>query len=159
MPDTLQSVFETLDARGSLDNLQVSVADMGAPRDNWEVEANFDGVAVNSWHGAPGVQAAHGYVEMSPSGGRVVLDSQGISMAFPTVYEQPLFYDDFFGTIFLDWDSDVLRLDSGPVTALGVEGEARALFGQAVGDFPADWQLASGRENRRRRRRGAWRWT
>ena len=132
MPDTLQSVFETLDARGSLDNLQVSVADLGAPRDNWEVEANFDGLAVDSWHGAPGVQAAHGYVEMAPSGGRIVLDSQGLSMAFPTVYEQPLFYDDFFGTIFLDWDSDVLSLDSGPVTASGVEGTARALFGLTI---------------------------
>ena len=128
LSETATGVFETLQPSGKLSALEFSLSDLGDPMSNWQVEANFEGVEVQSWRGAPGVTAANGYLELAETGGYVVLDSQQFNMEFPTVYRQPLYYDDFFGTLNLSWDSDALVLDSGVITAQGVEGTARALF-------------------------------
>ncbi|RLQ21922.1 hypothetical protein DWB85_10055 [Seongchinamella sediminis] len=128
MPATLQSVFATLAPRGELTALQLGVGDYTDPLAEWDVEGNFDRLQVDSWRGAPGVRSATGYFELSETGGYVVIDSQQFTMSFPTLYRQPLYYDDFFGTLGLSWDADGLLLHSGLITASGVEGTAQALF-------------------------------
>ena len=128
-PDTIADVFEVLNARGELSALQLDVADVLAPLDDWEFTANFQHLAVDSWRGAPGVISAKGYVELAADGGYVVLDSQSFSMGFPTVYKTPLYYEDVFGTINIDWDSDALNLSSGRLSLSGEEGKAYVLFG------------------------------
>jgi uncharacterized protein (TIGR02099 family) len=128
LPEAVTGVLEVLQPAGNLSALELNIGDLGEPLTSWEVEANFDQVQVDSWRGAPGVTAASGYLELSEAGGSVVLDSQQFTMNFPTVYRQPLYYDDFFGTLNLSWDSESLVLDSGIITAQAVEGMARALF-------------------------------
>jgi len=128
LPESLSSVFGILQPAGELPALQVSVGNITSPTAEWDVTANFENVEVQSWHAAPGVTSATGYLELSEAGGYVVLDSQQFSMDFPTVYREPLYYDDIHGTLNLDWDSDALVLDSGLITAQAVEGVARALF-------------------------------
>ena len=128
LPEAVQGVFEVLQPQGNVSALQVAVSDVARPLDDWDVEANFEDVVVQSWKGAPGVTSANGYLQMSQAGGYVVIDSQQFTMDFPVLYKQPLFYDDFFGTLYLSWDEDALVLDSGPITATAVEGTATALF-------------------------------
>lgn len=128
LPEGLAEVFSTLRPAGTCSALELSIGDLADPAANWDIEANFEGVEVQSWRGAPGVTAANGYLELSEAGGYVVLDSQQFTMEFPTVYREPLYYDDFFGTLKLDWDSDGLLLDSGVITARAAEGTALALF-------------------------------
>ncbi|TDG14777.1 hypothetical protein E2F43_00605 [Seongchinamella unica] len=128
MPATLQSVFATLAPRGELAALQVGVGDYTDPLSEWDVEGNFDRLQVDSWRGAPGITSGTGYFELSENGGYVVIDSQQFTMSFPTLYKQPLYYDDFHGTLGLSWDADALLLHSGLITASGVEGTAQALF-------------------------------
>ena len=128
-PDAIADVFEVLDTRGELSAVQLDVADVSAPLDDWELTANFQHLAVDSWRGAPGVTSAKGYVELAADGGYVVLDSQSFSMGFPTVYKKPLYYEDFFGTINIDWDADALNLSSGRLSLSGEEGTAYVLFG------------------------------
>ncbi len=128
MPATLQSVFATLAPRGELTALQVGIGNVNDPMSEWDVEGNFDKLQVESWKGAPGVTSGTGYFELSENGGYVVIDSQQFTMAFPTLYSQPLYYDDFHGTLDLSWDSDALLLHSGLITATGVEGTAQAMF-------------------------------
>lgn len=122
-------VLRTLRPGGSLPTLQLHVADIGAPAEDWEVLANFHEVTVDSWKGAPGVTGASGYLELAPGGGFVVLDNQNFSMDFPTIYQQPLYYEDFHGTINIDWNAEAVKLSSGLVTAHGAEGVAKVLFG------------------------------
>jgi len=128
VPEALRSVLATLNLRGELSALELSVNDFTDPFAGWDIEGNFDRLQVDSWKGAPGASSGTGYFELSDAGGYVVIDSQQFSMDFPTVYEQPLYYDDFHGTLHLDWDSDSLLLHSGVITATGAEGTARALF-------------------------------
>jgi uncharacterized protein (TIGR02099 family) len=138
IPEKLSAVFRSLQPRGYLNALQISVGDIEHPAGDWEVEANFEQVAVDSWKGAPGVTAASGYVQLGSAGGFVILDSQQLSMDFPTMYDEPLFYSDFYGTVNIDWAKETIGLSSGLVTAQGAEGTARLLFGMNIPLVPND---------------------
>ena len=127
--ETMVEVFETLDMRGEFSSLELTVADFHDASSDWEVEGNFRQLQVGSWHGAPGVEAEAGFLQLGPNGGYVVLDSHQFSMDFPTVYSEPLRFDDFYGTVFIDWDSTDVTLSSSLVLAQGPEGRATALFG------------------------------
>lgn len=129
VPEAMANVLEILQPRGDLSSLQVSLGSLSTPARDWALEANFRDLAVNSWKGAPGMTSASGYVELDNDGGFVVLDSQQLTMAFPTIYNEPLNYDDFHGTINLDWDKQALNLSSGVIKALGEEGAVNVLFG------------------------------
>jgi uncharacterized protein YhdP len=134
----LADVLNALRPRGQLSSLQLSLGDIATPVKDWEVEANFEALAVDSWKGAPGVTSASGYVQMTSDGGFVVLDSQQLTMAFPSIFHQPLHYKDFHGTINIDWGADTLSLSSGLVTTEGEEGTARLLFGLSIPLVPTD---------------------
>ena len=137
LPPAAVDLLKTLKPRGVLSALQLDVADITAPASGWQLQANFEELAVDAWHGAPGVAGARGYTELGPGTGYVVLDSQQFSMAFPTVYEQTLDYDDFQGTIHLDWDASSVELSSGLVEVLGAEGPVRVLFGLSIPLVPS----------------------
>ncbi len=132
LPDRLSDVFATLQPEGRLDALQVNITDVGTPAAEWELEANFSSVDVQSWKGAPGVTAASGHVTLANGTGFVVLDSRDLTLVFPTVYENPLAYSDIYGTIGIAWDERALRLASGLIEARAEEGTVRALFGLNV---------------------------
>ena len=131
-PEGLADVFTTLNPRGRLQRAEFTIEDLATPASSWQLRSIFDGVAVDSWKGAPGVRGANGYVELRRGAGFVSLDSQPFSMAFPTVYREPLAYNEFVGTVYVDWDAEALDLTSSRVTATGVEGTADALFGLRV---------------------------
>lgn len=128
LPQGLADVSETLDPGGRLDALQVNISDWREFLADWEVNANFSELQVNSWKGAPGVTAASGYIELAAGGGFLVLDAQQFTMEFPTVYQRPLKYDDLHGTLYFDWDEEAVTLSSGLIQATASEGTAQALF-------------------------------
>jgi uncharacterized protein (TIGR02099 family) len=127
-PPALVKVFEQLQPRGILGSLQLSLGDFGRPAEDWEVEARFRELSVISWRGAPGVTSGSGYAQVFPGRGQVLLDSRDFSMDFPAIYDLPLRYRDFRGTIDIDWDEESLRLSSDLIRAEGEEGTAHALF-------------------------------
>jgi len=138
VPERLREVFSRLQPQGELSLLQVTIGDVDRFDATWAVAANFAGVAVDSWHGAPGVRGAAGYARLAPGSGSVVLDSPGLSLEFPTVYRQSLHYDDMYGSLALDWTSDTFRLGSGLLTTQGEEGTAKVLFGLDIPLQPSD---------------------
>jgi uncharacterized protein (TIGR02099 family) len=131
-PVAIADVFEVLNAKGELSLLQLNVADVQSPLEDWELTANFNGLEIESWRGAPGIRSGAGYVELTQRGGVFILDSQSFSMSFPTVYAQPLVYEDVYGTININWDADDFTLSSGVLTLRGEEGVAHVLFGLNV---------------------------
>ena len=136
VPDSLREVFAALHPRGRLSSLQLSIGDIDQPTIDWEVEANFEAVAVDSFKGAPGITSATGYTQIVPDGGVVVLDSQMLTLAFPAIYREPLHFEDLYGTVHLDWDADTFSLASGLLTTQGEEGEAKVLFGLNIPRAP-----------------------
>jgi uncharacterized protein (TIGR02099 family) len=132
LPEAATGVVAELAPAGTLAALELNVADINAPLQEWDLQAAFFGVSVQPWHGAPGVSGAGGYVSLAPGGGQVILDSRLFSMAFPAVYAQPLLYDDFHGTINIAWDETAVVLSSGLVEAVAEEGPVRVLFGLSI---------------------------
>ena len=128
-PPAAKKLVRDLRPRGTLTALQVNIADVTSLAAGWDTQARFQQLAVDPWHGAPGVTGASGLVEVVPGSGRVLLDSQQFTMSFPTVYRRPLEYDDFHGTIDIKWDTEVLTLVSGLVEASAAEGRVPVVFG------------------------------
>lgn len=129
VPDSLREIFSTLSPRGTLPAVQINIGDINTPAEDWELDASFESLAVESFKGAPGVDAARGYAQLKPGGGSVTLDSRSLALAFPSIYHNPLYFDEVFGTLDLFWNKDVVALSSGLLTAFGEEGKARVLFG------------------------------
>ncbi|MFK7975010.1 MAG: YhdP family protein [Halioglobus sp.] len=132
IPESLREILATLSPSGTLPSVQINVGDIGSPTQDWELDASFKQLAVESFKGAPGVNAASGYAQLKPGGGSVVLDSQSLALAFPSIYHEPLAFDDVFGTLNIFWDKELVQLSSGLITAFGEEGTARVLFGLDV---------------------------
>ncbi|MCB1676593.1 MAG: TIGR02099 family protein [Halioglobus sp.] len=131
-PPLAADIAKALQPSGELRALQLSLGDIGQVARDWELEANFDAVAVGSWHGAPGVSAASGYAELTADGGFVILDSRELTLDFPAIYREPLQYQDIYGTIDINWDAQSLALSSGLIRARGDEGTVCALFALEV---------------------------
>jgi len=138
VPEALREVLIALHPRGLLPSLQVRIGDMERPTDDWQVEANFAALAVESFRGAPGITSATGYTNITPDSGFVVLDSQLLTLDFPAIYLEPLNFEDLYGTLHLDWDDDTFRLASGLLTTQAEEGTAKVLFGLNIPLIPND---------------------
>ncbi len=154
----LTELVGVLQPRGLVSALQLEVASISDPLARWRLLAAFDELAVEPWHGAPGISGARGFVRLGPGSGAVVLDSSQFSMFFPTVYERALEYDDFHGTINIDWDAESVALSSGVLQARGEEGPVRVLFGLSIpllaSEVGLEMDLLVGLENTRAVHRG-----
>lgn len=150
LPEGLGEALEILQPAGLLPTFRLRLDDLSRAAESWSVTGRFEGLALNSWRGAPGVEGAAGQLRLRAGGGRVALDSPDVALTFPTVYRQPLQWRRLEGGIDLQWDADWLRLSSGLLSATGDEGTARALFGldvplrRGLGDV--DMQLLVGVE-------------
>ncbi|MEM8562680.1 MAG: DUF3971 domain-containing protein, partial [Pseudomonadota bacterium] len=127
-----QALLQSLQPRGVLTLLKLEVIDFSDPAAMWEVSANFLDLGVDSWKNAPGVEGATGYAHLSPGSGRVVIDSDNFSLQFPSVYENPLEYDEIYGSVFVNWHDSEVVVSSGLIEAY--EGATRlpAVFGLTV---------------------------
>lgn len=149
LSDEDKQLLAKLNPRGILSRAQVSVA---LEESEWQLQANFEDFALESWKGAPGINNGAGYVSLNSSGGRVDIDAEDFSMYFPTIYKSALSYD-AFQTQF-DWqisDNGVV-VTSGPIHARGQEGVIGGLFsldlplGDRVGIDDPEMELMIGLE-------------
>jgi uncharacterized protein YhdP len=129
MPPGLADALAVLAPRGDVRALELTLDDLRAPGDAWELTARVDDLAVESWRGAPGAAGADAFLRLYPGGGTVRVDSEDLVLAFPKVYREPLAYDAVYGDLALSWDAEQLWIRSGLLEARGEEGTARALLG------------------------------
>ena len=129
IPGGLADALGVLAPRGEVRALELSLDDLRAPGEAWELTARVDDLAVESWRGAPGAAGADAFVRLYPGGGDVRIDSNGLILTFPKVYREPLAYAALHGDLSLAWDAGQLWLRSGLLEAEGEEGTARALLG------------------------------
>lgn len=132
-PDALAKALAELRPRGLLTAADLTLDDIRAPGKGWSFAARVDRAAVDSWRGAPGVGGLDALVQLTPEGGRILLDGRDTTLTFPAFYQQPLAYDELHGELSLAWDEQVVSVSSNVITARGDEGTAKALFSL---DFP-----------------------
>ena len=128
IPAGLRDALPDLAPRGLLGAVELRLDDLARPAATWQLRTTLDAVAVDSWRGTPALRGVTGYLDIGPAGGRVQLDSAGLSMLFPKVYREPLTYDDAVGELRLAWDRDALTIGSGLLQVEGDEGRGSGLF-------------------------------
>jgi uncharacterized protein (TIGR02099 family) len=128
IPAGLRAALPDLAPRGQLGAVELRLDDLARPAATWQLRSTLAGVSVDSWRGTPALRGVTGYLELGPAGGRVQLDSAGLSMLFPKVYREPLTYDDAVGELRLAWDRDALTISSGLLQVRGEEGRGSGLF-------------------------------
>jgi uncharacterized protein (TIGR02099 family) len=131
LSDTLSTLIADLRPRGRAKILQLELPDL-ENLGSWALTAEVEGLGVDSWKSAPGVENASGYLAINPRDGLLQLDSSEFSMFFPVLFDDALTYHDFGAELAWRIDEDAFRLRSGPFTGLGEEGEVRGLFSLAV---------------------------
>jgi uncharacterized protein YhdP len=137
-PETLVDLLGELDPRGTLSAVQLSFSSIDNPGGDWEATANFESLAVESYKGAPGSSSARGYARLGPGVANVIVDTRDFDLSFPKIYHQPLVFDQLYGSLDVNWDSDAVSLSSGILTAEGEEGVVHALFGLDIPLVPND---------------------
>jgi uncharacterized protein (TIGR02099 family) len=135
--DKLKDIVKTLNLSGELDNISLtlprkSAVDEATNRSNqpprFLLTANLNKVAVSPWHGAPGATGVSGYLELTPSTGKVELDSQLFSMEFPKVYHSPLDFQSALGQLQWQVSDGRVLLESGPLKLTADHGPATGLL-------------------------------
>lgn len=132
LPAALSAAITELAPLGTIGALQLYLEDVAAGDMGWTLDLRFEDLALNSWHGAPGITGASGFLRFAPGRGEVLLDSEEVVLDFPLVFREPLAYRELFGSLDMSWNADGLRLRSGLLTASGEEGTARALLGLSI---------------------------
>lgn len=127
LPDTARDVLGKLSPQGELETAEFTLDGLSGERD-WRLATNFSNVDVEAWKGAPGLTNASGYAELAALEGSVQLSSSEFSMAFPSVYREPLDYQSFSAELKWQVLDDAFRIRSGPFIAQAEEGEVRGLF-------------------------------
>jgi uncharacterized protein (TIGR02099 family) len=129
MPDNVAALISELNPRGSLPAIQLNFSSFDSAGADWEATANFESLALESYRGAPGTSSARGYVTLGPGAANVIFDTRDFDLSFPNIYHEPLLFDQVYGSLDVNWDSDYVSLSSGLLTAEAEEGVLQALFG------------------------------
>ncbi|GAB1263751.1 YhdP family protein [Aurantivibrio infirmus] len=127
--EQLRDVVKSLNPRGSLKNLQLSIE--GTALDAVSVVANMDNLAVDAWNGSPAFTGVSGYINSSPFSGFAEIDIQdGLSAWFYPVYDKPMAFDSALSQIrwVIDFDEGTVNVRSGLSTVVGEEGEINGYF-------------------------------
>jgi uncharacterized protein (TIGR02099 family) len=128
LPPGLRDALPELAPRGRLRSIELRLDDLATPAGSWELRSSIEDLEVGSWRNTPALTGVSGYLELSPGRGRLQLDSQNFSMHYPSVYREPQRYDDALGNVYLHWDPEGLRIDSGLMRLAAAEGTASGLF-------------------------------
>ncbi|MDG1987342.1 MAG: DUF3971 domain-containing protein [Halieaceae bacterium] len=120
---------------GELKNLILTsnYLDLGS-RSKWSAKLHFDNLEIESWNKSPAFRNATGMLRMSQEGGSLLLSSEDFSLWFPKIYEDFLYYESFEAKTDIQWDDDVLYLNSGSFTAIGEEGLGSGIFELRIPD-------------------------
>ncbi|GIX31102.1 MAG: TIGR02099 family protein [Porticoccaceae bacterium] len=129
VPERAAEVLTALAPRGRLAPVAGELELRPGEPPRFRVRAQFRDLALDSWRRTPAVRGASGYLEVSESGGAVVLaGSPEVALLYPGVYDQFMPYANLTGK--LVWrlgDDGVLRVTSNRLRIQGPEGRGRAL--------------------------------
>lgn len=128
VPEGLRQALPELAPAGQLSAIELRLDDLAQPGSSWQMRSVIDELSLHSWRNAPALEGVSGYLELAPNSGSLWLDAQSFSMHYPSVYREPLRYENALGDVNLYWDAEGLRIDSGLMLLKNQDGTAHGLF-------------------------------
>ncbi len=131
------NIVNTLDPRGSLDNLRFETALDGSRPGGFALQANVKDLAVEAWGGAPSGRGVQGYLQMDATGGFVDVDSHDVELFLPRLFASAWHYDRVNARVHWAVTDAGFRVGSSgiDVQAPGLDGTVRFdLYNSTDGD-------------------------
>ena len=125
-PDKLSEVLTTIAPTGSLKS--INVAKMGGVPliDGFSFSAEVKNLNSYAWKGAPGVEKLSGYLTGAALSGRFDIDTKGMSLSFPGIYENKIPTSRLLGSVAWNVGDSQVAVNSGPLTVVGDFGSGNA---------------------------------
>lgn len=115
LPAAALEALLTLDPRGELENLVLVSTRDGSREDGFDLQANFRGLAVEAWKGAPSGSNLDGYLRASASKGVAEVDAHDVSMAMPGLFLDPWYYERLNARVWWETGPEGFRVTSNPI--------------------------------------------
>lgn len=127
VPGNAVNIVNTLNPRGSLENLRFETALDGSRDGAFALKANVKNLAVDAWGGAPAGSGVQGYLEMDADGGFVDVDSNDVELFLPRLFASAWHYDRVNARVHWAVNEDGFRIGSSgiEVRAPGLDGTVR----------------------------------
>lgn len=114
--------------RGVLRDLSLDYAETAAGEPDFELSVNIDDAAVRAVDRLPAVSGVSGKVEASESGGRAMLDAQGVDFTMSPLFRNALHADTAAGAITWRRDDDAWRVAGDSVVLRNADVDMRSSF-------------------------------
>ncbi|EHQ51630.1 hypothetical protein ECTPHS_02991 [Ectothiorhodospira sp. PHS-1] len=138
-----QSLLASLSPRGTLTEtrLALTLPSDGSPR--FVTDGRFQGAGMAPWSVLPGIEGADGAFAFTEEGGELWLDSAGLGMALPTLFDHELRADTLQGLVRWLPGPDVPRLHLEGLVLANADLQARGQGMIHLGEEPGmDLQLS-----------------
>ena len=126
LSENLSGMLRDMNLQGALHDAWLEWP-AAAPRE-FSLQARLDRVGLSPHRHIPGGSGISGYLQADAGGGRVELQAQDFSMAFPGVYREPLAFARASGTVSWQLYPQHAVIRSGVLLLEGEDGHARGLL-------------------------------
>src|SRR5690606_39078202 len=133
LPEVGERALNTLLPEGLLRNVQLETRMDGSYPGYFQLRANLEGGAAQSWNMAPGGSNLSAYVEATALSGVAEVDSSNVSLHLPRMFTNPWQYDHVNGRVSWQVADGEVKVQSDLMDVRAPELEGRVGF--AVHDF------------------------
>jgi uncharacterized protein (TIGR02099 family) len=150
----LHELLTSLHPTGYLRNLDLTWNNNKPLLERMRLRTIADNLNTGDWHGVPAFTQVNGYVDSGIGYGFIDLDSQhGFSMFYPSLYHEPLTFDQAAGRVQWEWQPDekTVLVGSDYASLSSSNGEAHGNFWLRLAlpeaDFISEMNLMIGLRN------------
>lgn len=129
LPEAARSALETLEPAGELENLVLVSNRSGTFEDGFDLQANFRGLSVAAWKGAPAGENLDGYLRTGASRGLAEVDARDVRMEIPGLFREPWYYDTLNARVSWEVTQDGFRVASNPIHVSSEQLQGVVQFG------------------------------
>ena len=147
-PDKANSILQTLNPRGRVDSLALTVESIGDPLAGWGVQAEVTDATTDPYNKVPGLVGIDASVVANEEGATAWITTEDYALVLPNVYEEPILLESVTGKLEGRWQPDALFLKNGLFLARAVDHDATVQFEMDIpfskgGAVPLEMRLAA----------------
>ena len=107
------AILETLNPRGSIDSLQLSVDSWRAPLAAWNASMTITDATTDPHNKVPGIAGIDASITADDTGALAWIKTRNLDLFLPKVYEAPIHLDSAIGRLAGRWQRGALFLEKG----------------------------------------------
>ena len=148
LPEKVSSILQTLDPRGRIDSLALTVESISDPLASWTAQAEVTNATTAPYKKVPGFAGIDASLSASEVGATAWITTEDYALLLPKVYEEPIRMESVIGKLEGRWQPDTLFLENGLFLARATDHHATVQFEIDIpfsrgSSVPLDMRLAA----------------